>query len=213
MRTFPFKPCGRSFSSTGEKASIAPSYNGHSELHCHLIHWTRKQDPDTVSTTGDAYDTPQSPKMSCRAGVWTFRPRYLVGIVLILSTLVPTSIWLYGDSSYVEWIYPSPTDPASDFKDGITWKPSPPSSYSASSSPSHALSYPPDDELPQVHLFVPVNKEKVSEDARFCRVLQGAIVNGWKPIIFNWDVEVQQQKHKPYGESSRYVMVVFGVMG
>ena len=55
--------------------------------------------------------------------------------------------------------------------------------------------------LPKVYLMVPVNEAKArDEDRRFCRVMQGAIVYGWRPIVFNWEVTEGFQKAKPFGE-------------
>ncbi|ORX41216.1 hypothetical protein BD324DRAFT_613666 [Kockovaella imperatae] len=56
--------------------------------------------------------------------------------------------------------------------------------------------------VPNVHLFFPVDKRSAeSEDGSvvFCKTIQGAVVNGWTPILFNWEVESEHQMRKVQG--------------
>ena len=61
--------------------------------------------------------------------------------------------------------------------------------------------------LPKIHLFVPINEAAAqAEDKHFCRAMQGAIVNGWEPILFNWRANSRLKKAKPAGESTVYLI-------
>ena len=69
-------------------------------------------------------------------------------------------------------------------------------SYNSNDPLKEASKEPP---LPKVHLFVPINEAAARREKGFCRTMQGAIVNGWEPIIFNWDVQSSYQKKKVQG--------------
>ena len=59
----------------------------------------------------------------------------------------------------------------------------------------------------QVYLFVPIN-EKAARRGRgkdFCRTMQGAIVNGWQPIIYNWNMTERIMVEKAHGEPAAFI--------
>ena len=54
----------------------------------------------------------------------------------------------------------------------------------------------------RIHLFIPMTKDAAMSNKRFCRGVESAIVNGWEPIVFNWDSDhPQPKKNKVYSES------------
>ncbi|ORX35899.1 hypothetical protein BD324DRAFT_629447 [Kockovaella imperatae] len=80
------------------------------------------------------------------------------------------------------------------------------SSLSLKDSKSHAHH----DTLPKVHLFIPINQRFAYKDDVFCKSIQSAIVNGWEPILFNWElIHAEHKKEKIRGlqkilSSSKY---------
>ncbi|ORX33801.1 hypothetical protein BD324DRAFT_200174 [Kockovaella imperatae] len=73
------------------------------------------------------------------------------------------------------------------------------SSHGSSSTIQHGLHLASWSKVPKVHLFVPVNEEAAITTPAFCRTMQGAVVNGWSPIIFNWSVKSSYQFRKVQG--------------
>ncbi|ORX41233.1 hypothetical protein BD324DRAFT_51547 [Kockovaella imperatae] len=58
--------------------------------------------------------------------------------------------------------------------------------------------------LPKVHLFLPINKASAEKNDRFCKAMESAIVNGWEPIVYNWELNGDRShmlKSKVYGFS------------
>ncbi|ORX40244.1 hypothetical protein BD324DRAFT_679274 [Kockovaella imperatae] len=43
--------------------------------------------------------------------------------------------------------------------------------------------------LPRIHLLMPMDHATAKKNKRFCRSIESAIVNGWEPIVYNWDKE------------------------
>ncbi|ORX40008.1 hypothetical protein BD324DRAFT_615920 [Kockovaella imperatae] len=130
--------------------------------------------------------------------------RYLICLIVVLAVLFLTAVYNFGDSSYIGLGSSSSFRPADDYiidpsesqRPPLPFYPLNPASPFSSSASSL---YPPDKDLPRVFLFLPINSAGAHESPRFCRAIQGAIASGWQPIIFNWDVQEQYQKHKPFG--------------
>ena len=60
----------------------------------------------------------------------------------------------------------------------------------------------------KVHLFVPVNEQgaRRHNGKDFCRTMQGAIVNGYEPIIYNWDITDRIMLEKVHGETNHTLL-------
>ena len=55
--------------------------------------------------------------------------------------------------------------------------------------------------LPKVYLFWPMTYEMAVRNGQmgnFCRAAQSAVVNGWEPIIYNWDMSIEGLWHQDF---------------
>lgn len=146
--------------------------------------------------------THRRPVQSAQAVTLVFiaRLRSLSGraITLILFALVIIGLSIFyglGEEVYLDWITPDHI-PGIDVFESLNGIPYPPLQSSDNGTTP----------LPRVFLFLPVDRLGAAHSQRgrrFCRVLQSAIVSGWSPIVFNWNVKERHTWAKPFGKSGQ----------